>query len=138
MALIVSNGTGGGLASLTTSWLGGVVPVLGDSVQIDVTDTIQIDGVYNWGDGTTTALVVFGTVEMSPTVNSGILLNGDATLKTNSWLKASMLQTAEVSATSVTTIAREVWNTVLPLTDLANLYPSLTLYPSTTLYPQGA
>lgn len=141
MALIISNGTGGGLASIGSSWLGGVVPVLGDSVQIAITDTIEIDGTYNWGDGTASAMVVNGTIQMSAVVTSGLLLNGDAVFSSGSWLRATILQTLDVNvvsinATSSTIIAREVWNTNLPL-GLVSLFPSLTLYPSITLYPQG-
>lgn len=43
MASISSNGTGGGLASATTTWAGGVVPGLNDKVTIVGNDTVTFD-----------------------------------------------------------------------------------------------
>lgn len=120
MALISSNGTGGGLASLGSSWTGGIPPSSGDSVEILLTDTIEIDGTYSWGDGTATALSVVGTIEMSSTLTSGLTVIGTATLSNGSWLRANIVQTIDVNVVSITstaqtTIATAVWTTNLPI-----------------------
>jgi len=71
MAIITSNGAGGGLFSAPTAWAGGVVPVAGDKVTIATGDTITVDGVYTIGDDTTTAVTVSGTLLCSQTINTG-------------------------------------------------------------------
>ena len=77
MATITSNGTGGGLASLGASWAGGVAPVADvDKVIIAATDIIEIDGVYSWGDDTTTALTVTGRLKFSRTVTTDLTIRG--------------------------------------------------------------
>lgn len=92
MAVISSNGTGGGLASSTSTWAGGVVPVEGDKVIIVAGDTVTVDGTFTWGDDSVTTTIpnaavnVSGTLKASRTVNSSltgkglILLNVGATL----------------------------------------------------------
>jgi len=77
MAAITSNGAGGGLASATGTWTGGVVPVVGDSVTIPVGDIVVIDGVYTWGDDTTTAITVNGTIQASRTITNSLTCRGE-------------------------------------------------------------
>ncbi len=92
MATISSNGTGGGLASATTTWAGGVVPIEGDKVIIVAGDTVTLDGTFVWGDDSVTATIpnaavnVSGTLSASRTVSSSltgkgmIVINQGATL----------------------------------------------------------
>lgn len=78
MTLILTNGTGGGLASQTTSWSGGVIPVEDDSVQILSGDIIEVDGIHIWGDATATALTIDngGELTMTRTGSSEIDIKG--------------------------------------------------------------
>jgi len=48
MAIITSNWTGWGLASLTTSWIWWVVPTIADDVVISATDTIELDWLLSY------------------------------------------------------------------------------------------
>jgi len=66
-----------GLASATSTWVGGVVPVEDDSVEIRHECTI--DSVYNWGDDTNRGVVVFtgGTLKASRSVTSNLTVKGD-------------------------------------------------------------
>ena len=57
MAVINSNGTGGGNWSDGSSWSGGVAPGAGDRAVIEADDIIYIDGDITIGDGTTTTTV---------------------------------------------------------------------------------
>lgn len=52
MAVITSNGTGGGGWSSGSSWIGGIAPGAGDRAIISSGDTIYIDGDTSVGDGT--------------------------------------------------------------------------------------
>lgn len=80
MALVLSNATGGGLYSATTSWAGGVLPVLGDSVDIVAGDTIEVDGTYGAGDDTATAFVINGILKASRTASSELSFRGEVTI----------------------------------------------------------
>jgi len=80
MATINSNGTSGGNWSATSSWAGGVVPVLGDKVNILSGDTITVDGIYRCGDDTSTALNISGILKASRTVSSEISVRGEFVL----------------------------------------------------------
>lgn len=63
---------GSGLASDVTKWDGGTtVPVSGDRVLITVGTTIELDGAYEWGDDSTSTIVI-NTVS----TNRGIVLRG--------------------------------------------------------------
>lgn len=64
MAVISSNGTGGGNWLTGASWNGGVAPVSGDSYIIVTGDTITVDGTVTVGDDTNTA----GTVQTGATL----------------------------------------------------------------------
>jgi len=72
MAAITSNGTGGGLASVGTSWAGGVVPVAADDVTVAVGDIITLDGTQAWN-----SLTINGTFAASTTVSSYLTLTGN-------------------------------------------------------------
>jgi len=74
MAAISSNGTGGGLASATTTWAGGVVPTAVDDVTIVAGDTITRDSMAIYG-----SLSVFGTDKASRLISSGIACAGAIT-----------------------------------------------------------
>lgn len=50
MALIASNGVGGGVYSAGASWAGGVAPGLGDEAQVLAGDTITIDAGFTVGN----------------------------------------------------------------------------------------
>lgn len=88
MSNIYSNGSGGGNAGTGASWHGGVAPVSGDRVLIMSGDTITLDGVYEWGDDTTStitingvstthSITVQGTLIHSRSVNSSLTCVGD-------------------------------------------------------------
>lgn len=78
MASITSAQTG--LFSATSTWVGGVVPVLGDKVTIATGHVVTVDGTYNVGDDTSTAININGTLKASRTVNSSITGRGDFVL----------------------------------------------------------
>ncbi len=82
MATILSNGTGGGNWSATTSWSGAVVPVIGDKVNILLGDTITVDGVVGGGDDTSTAINVSGVLKASRTANSDLTVRGELLIDT--------------------------------------------------------
>lgn len=71
-----------GLASATTTWVGGVVPIEGDKVIIASGHVITIDGIYTWGDDTVSstmgsaAINVSGTIKASRTANSSLTAKG--------------------------------------------------------------
>lgn len=66
-----------GLASATTTWVGGVVPVVGDKAIIAAGHTVTLDGTYHWGDDTLTGITVNGTLRASRTVSSQLTCRGD-------------------------------------------------------------
>lgn len=74
MATIVSSQDG--LASATTTWVGGVVPVEDD--QVTINHEVTIDGTYSWGDDTSTGVDISstGTLKASRTVNSTLTVKG--------------------------------------------------------------
>jgi hypothetical protein len=80
MALITSNGTGGGLASATSSWLGGVVPTSSDQMTILSSDTITLDN----NSIVCSDLIVDGvlncvtSVDSSITIEDGVEINNGA------------------------------------------------------------
>lgn len=74
MAAITSAATGNW--SATTTWTGGVVPVLGDSVTINTGHVVTINGTFSCGDDTTSGLRIFGTLKASRTVSSQLTVRG--------------------------------------------------------------
>ena len=80
MATITSAGSG--LASATSTWVGGVVPVEGDKVIIAAGHVVTIDGTFTWGDDNVTATIgtaavsVSGTLKASRSVNSNLTVKG--------------------------------------------------------------
>ena len=48
---------GSGLASATSTWVGGVVPVEGDKVIIAAGHVVTIDGTFTWGADNVTATI---------------------------------------------------------------------------------
>ena len=80
MATITSAGSG--LASATSTWVGGVVPVEGDKVIIAAGHVVTIDGTFTWGDDNVTATIgtaavsVSGTLKASRSVTSNLTVKG--------------------------------------------------------------
>jgi len=70
VALITSNGTGGGLASATTSWAGGVVPTSADDMTVLAADEITMDST----NVACNTLRVEGILNCDPTVNTAIAI----------------------------------------------------------------
>lgn len=77
MAIITSAATG--LWSATATWVGGVVPVLGDKLTIANGHTVTVDGTYSVGDDTTTALTINGVLKASRTASSDLTVRGGVT-----------------------------------------------------------
>ena len=77
MATITSAATS--LWSATGTWVGAVVPVLGDKVTIANGHTVTVDGTYSVGDDTTTALTINGVLKASRTVSSDLTVRGGVT-----------------------------------------------------------
>ena len=80
MATITSAGSG--LASATTTWVGGIVPVEGNKVIIAAGHVVELDGTFTWGDDSVTTTIpnaavnVSGTLKASRTVNSSLTGKG--------------------------------------------------------------
>lgn len=79
MAVYTSNGTGGGLWSAGTTWVGGVKPPSagGHSIVIAAADTVTYDeAAGEYGDDTTTAIQVAGKLMASRSANTSLTVNG--------------------------------------------------------------
>lgn len=80
-----------GLASATTTWVGGVVPVEGDKVNIALGHVVTVDGTFTWGDDavgttiTTGAINVRGTLKASRLVSSSLTVKGALILNHSTW-----------------------------------------------------
>lgn len=80
MAIITSNGTGGGNSNTGASWSGGVVPTEGTDVQILNGDTITLNATHIWGsDSATPALDILsgGTLAWDNASSITLTLKGD-------------------------------------------------------------
>lgn len=86
-----------GVASDTTVWSGGVVPVTGDRVLICTGHIVTVDGTYTWGDdststisinsvSTTASIFVNGTLKASRTANSQLTCRGECQIATGGTL----------------------------------------------------
>jgi len=66
-----------GLSNVTSTWVGGVIPVEGDNVTIALGHTVTITGTHIWGNDTATAaLTIAGSCIFSTTVNTDLTLKG--------------------------------------------------------------
>jgi len=69
MAAITSAQTG--LSNVTSTWVGGVIPVEGDNVTIALGHTVTITGTHIWGNDTATAaLTIAGSCIFSTVANT--------------------------------------------------------------------
>ena len=76
MAAITSAATGD--SNVGGTWVGGVVPVEGDTVTIAAGHTVTIKGTHIWGNDTATAaLTVAGTCQFDTAANTDLTLKGD-------------------------------------------------------------
>ena len=62
---------------MTTTWAGGIIPVEGDKVTVVVGDTVTPTGTHIWGDDTTSAITISGTLKASRVANSSLQCKGD-------------------------------------------------------------
>lgn len=74
-----------GLASSASTWTGGVVPVVGDKVTIQNSHVVELDGIYHWGDDTTTAVNINGILKWSRTVSSQLTVRGNLVGNSTGW-----------------------------------------------------
>lgn len=75
MAAIISAQSG--LSNATSTWVGGVVPVEGDTVTIAATHVVTITGTHIWGNDTATpALTIAGSCVFSTVANTDLTLKG--------------------------------------------------------------
>jgi len=66
-----------GLWSATSTWVGGVVPGIADTVTIAATHIVTLDGTVVTGGDTATGFVVRGTVKASRTVSSSLTVRAN-------------------------------------------------------------
>ena len=70
-----------GLASATSTWVGGVVPVEGDKVIIASGHVVTVDGTFTWGDDTVTQTINNGAVNVSGTLKASRSVSSSLTVK---------------------------------------------------------
>ena len=66
-----------GLGSATSTWVGGVVPGIADTVTIAANHVVTVDGTVITGGDTAGGFVVRGTVKASRTVNSSLTIRAN-------------------------------------------------------------
>lgn len=66
-----------GLWSAASTWVGGVVPGIADTVTIAATHVVTVDGNYTTGGDTGGGFVVRGTLKASRTVNSSLAIRAN-------------------------------------------------------------
>lgn len=84
MAIITSATSG--FWSAASTWAGGVVPVLGDRVNIVAGHTVTLDGTFSAGDDTANGITVAGTIKASRSVSSQLTVRGDLFITTGGTL----------------------------------------------------
>ena len=84
MATITSAATGDW--NSTATWVGSVVPVLGDRAIIAAGHVVTVNGTYSAGDDTSTGIQVNGTLKASRLVSSKITVRGDLFIGTTGTL----------------------------------------------------
>jgi hypothetical protein len=75
MAAITSAQTG--LWSATSTWVGGVVPGIADTVTIAATHVVTVDGTYTTGGDVAAGFILRGTLKASRTVNSSLTVRAN-------------------------------------------------------------
>ena len=103
MAIITSNGTGGGNSTDTAAWTGGVVPTEGVDVQVRSGDTITLTGDHVWGsDSATPAIDVLsgGTLRVNnPAASYTLTAKGDLYVRSGGTLSIDMSSQAAYTFT---------------------------------------
>lgn len=72
----ISSATSGDWSN-TATWSGGVVPVVGDRVNVLTGHTVTVEGTYTAGDDSANGITVTGTLKASRSVNSSLTVRGD-------------------------------------------------------------
>lgn len=84
MATVTSIATG--LASAGATWDAGSSPVEGDKVVIAAGHVVTLDSAYVWGDDSTTAITVNGTLKASRTASSSLTAKGNVIINSGGYL----------------------------------------------------